>query len=103
HQRQTPLTFTLSLHDALPICAILPRRELGFRHLGAIVTILVLALLVGVQEAAESNDGTARGELGERLVGGGAGGDDDRGGRTLRDRKSTRLKSSHVKSSYAVF
>src|SRR3989442_6228724 len=56
--------YTLSLHDALPICA---RRRRRARLEGAVVT---------------------------QVPGGGGG---------IGDRKSTRLNSSHVRISYAVF
>src|SRR5690554_7586606 len=71
--------YTLSLHDALPIF---------------LVDLVVDTLL----ESA--------GDLGEVLVPAGAVGDragDDQRGPGLRDRKSTRLNSSHVRISYAVF
>src|SRR5690606_41629200 len=60
----TTVIYTLSLHDALPICG---------NGTGAVV-------VAGVD-----------------------GGVVDHGGARLRDRKSTRLNSSHVKISYAVF
>src|SRR5690606_39967623 len=82
----TPAIYPLSLHDALPICEV-----------------------VG-QHAVEP---WARGEVGDdrpdpqRLAGDSdrdAGGASEQiGGIVLEDRKSTRLNSSHVKISYAVF
>src|SRR5690606_41277959 len=70
----TPEIYTLSLHDALPIC--LPGLELVNQRRER----LRLPLFVRLR----------RYELGLRR-------------RTKRDRKSTRLNSSHVKISYAVF
>src|SRR5438874_6257101 len=66
----TPDIYTLSLHDALPIC--LARRE-----------------------AMQDRDLVELGRADERVGVGGSGG--------LEDRKSTRLNSSHVEISYAVF
>src|SRR5690606_41899137 len=78
--------YTLSLHDALPIyvCA-------G----GVLVVDLVVHAPDGARGAVERVDDQVHG------LGGG-----DLAGRELReagDRKSTRLNSSHVKISYAVF
>src|SRR5690606_40263120 len=72
-------TYTLSLHDALPISARVEVRD-------EVVAGVVLGLAVDEDDR----------ELGEVL---------DRSGRdAVRvDRKSTRLNSSHVKISYAVF
>src|SRR5207249_9718753 len=66
----TPTTeiYTLSLHDALPICAACSRWGLGPQGAGG--------------------GGHRRGDPGPRVAG---------------DRKSTRLNSSHVSISYAVF
>src|SRR5690606_41228638 len=77
----TPPTSTLSLHDALPICP----RQLD-QHLPPL-------------------DGEHPGLVHQppALVGPPHPGLVRRGRQCLRDRKSTRLNSSHVKSSYAVF
>src|SRR5690606_41620526 len=68
----TPEIYTLSLHDALPICRAVRRRGgrtmTRFRGLDALLSGFVFAVGLGVA-----------------------------------DRKSTRLNSSHVKISYAVF
>src|SRR5436309_7268987 len=75
-------SYTLSLHDALPICE--PRRE-GF-------------------PAAAARDRCARGDDHFDRRGDAAGDDRPHAVRNGRpDRKSTRLNSSHVKISYAVF
>src|SRR5690606_42058673 len=84
----TSVIYTLSLHDALPICrdhhilALLPGRQpVGAEHLvlveqvGHLLGQLEIAQ-VGIAAVQESRQG---------------------------DRKSTRLNSSHVKISYAVF
>src|SRR3712207_6977592 len=73
--------YTLSLHDALPICRAGRHRPRGRRR------------------GSRAPGGTPRGR---RSCGGG------RGGRRApwscaRDRKSTRLNSSHANISYAVF
>src|SRR5690606_41753767 len=68
---RTPVIYTLSLHDALPICR---RRCSGARRLRA-------SLMTGAPVSSRPCT--------------------DRSDR--RDRKSTRLNSSHVKISYAVF
>src|SRR3712207_7700637 len=77
--------YTLSLHDALPICRLRRGRC-----------------------AVRGEPRTARGRrgVGVRRVGGARAGDQRRGAaaqRGRRDRKSTRLNSSHANISYAVF
>src|SRR5207249_8413117 len=72
----TPETYTLSLHDALPISA---------RHPAA----------PGVRRRSVRPPPLAHGAVGLLRRGGGQ--------REDRDRKSTRLNSSHVSISYAVF
>src|SRR5437660_9193460 len=74
-----PEIYPLSLHDALPICALVVER-------GVEETIATEGA-----DALEHVDGVTGG-VGER-AGDGEGG----------DRKSTRLNSSHVAISYAVF
>src|SRR5690606_40943763 len=76
--------YSLSLHDALPICAVF-----GMDHPAADE----IADAVGLQLRARQHGDDAW--HGPRLIGPYA--------RDLRDRKSTRLNSSHVKISYAVF
>src|SRR5690606_41620464 len=84
----TPNMYTHSLHDALPICG----RRRG--RLGAVADQRA-ALGAGVRRRLVDPAAAARLALGAR--------------RPLRrqlpgqDRKSTRLNSSHVKISYAVF
>src|SRR5690606_42138436 len=81
-----PALYPLSLHDALPIC---PHRLADLDRGDA-----------DPAGGAQHQQGFARLELGAILqrIQAGAIGKDER-----RDRKSTRLNSSHVKSSYAVF
>src|SRR3712207_9488764 len=74
--------YTLSLHDALPICQTSPRSAEGFKTKstpqGSIETTLApleIALSAGATFVAQS----------------------------FSDRKSTRLNSSHANISYAVF
>src|SRR5207302_10124710 len=84
----TPGIYTLSLHDALPISHLVDQDahvEVD-RHPGDGLELVERA--AGVAESAA-------GKLGHRDA---AGGDQRR-----EDRKSTRLNSSHVKISYAVF
>src|SRR5690606_39808164 len=96
----TAVLSPLSLHDALPICADRGQRRLP----GGLV-----AADIGFEFLATFRD-TSDAEL--RIVPGYSpyvGGDaidslgDDYGRFARRDRKSTRLNSSHVKISYAVF
>src|SRR5690606_42059124 len=94
----TPRIYPLSLHDALPICSLVEHRleqrleiELG--------QVWSLVLDGGAQ------DFFGRGDAFENLLDAGEpqalhAAADHLG---LQDRKSTRLNSSHVKSSYAVF
>src|SRR5690606_42106334 len=84
----TPDLYTLSLHDALPISiALHPRIGLGDDQLDRCGQLDADDLAV------------EEGDLGGHLL------DEVVGHRTQRllDRKSTRLNSSHVKNSYAVF
>src|SRR5690606_41623095 len=77
----TSPTYTLSLHDALPIC---PRRRRP-------------------PPARRRGGGRRRAARPARLRGADLVAAHRRGDRPARDRKSTRLNSSHVKISYAVF
>src|SRR5690606_41587138 len=82
HEPSPPEIYTLSLHDALPICGT---GEARHRH----------------RRSAERRPCTAQQRVAGPLVqrrrlAEGA-------GRQQQDRKSTRLNSSHVKISYAVF
>src|SRR5690606_41651165 len=100
HRRATSTLHTLSLHDALPIFRVsLPedqagerprRRDPGPRPRGG----TPVSVARGRQYRVEREGG----------VGGAAHAPGLRGGDTgTADRKSTRLNSSHVKISYAVF
>src|SRR5438067_9132380 len=82
----TTSTYTLSLHDALPI---LQRVQQQVRRDGALA-------LGGIEPAGHRREVHADGQ---RALGRGG---DARGTLTI-DRKSTRLNSSHVSISYAVF
>src|SRR5690606_40689457 len=84
-------TYTLSLHDALPIFDRSAERVDLFNYFG--VGRLEPGVEIGAVDADLARALAASGdELGvARLV------------ETLEDRKSTRLNSSHVKISYAVF
>src|SRR5690606_39277490 len=81
--------YPLSLHDALPICRPLARGVGGGAEFARAAEVA----------AADAADEFERGRRdGAMLVGLRA-----RHGGGLLDRKSTRLNSSHVKISYAVF
>src|SRR5690349_25064606 len=77
--------YTLSLHDALPIS--------------------VLARSRGKRRRLDDDDGDGDGGGGDVIVIDDADGDNGVGGSGTvgQDRKSTRLNSSHVEISYAVF
>src|SRR5439155_22712395 len=77
----TTETYTLSLHDALPIYRSLPLAKDG--------------QIQGKIAERDRADGRAHGHERIRAV--------KRGQREKSDRKSTRLNSSHVAISYAVF
>src|SRR5699024_12664223 len=85
---RTPIIFTPSLHDALPI---LWRAAGVLRHRGALSSFVKAAgsRLIGSDAAGASRRGGAAA--------------DPRHSRHRPDRKSTRLNSSHVSISYAVF
>src|SRR5690606_39613183 len=83
----TPEIYTLSLHDALPIYRILGAALLG-RDAGEVLSAVQMAMLgqlpyQQVRDAIFTHPTMAEG--------------------LNLDRKSTRLNSSHVKISYAVF
>src|SRR5439155_26619307 len=80
----TPESYTLSLHDALPISGSGSCPRIGKRRESVVATRARCKV---------------SGHHGCRLGGGGSGGVR----RGARDRKSTRLNSSHVAISYAVF
>src|SRR5690606_41431669 len=93
----TPEIYTLSLHDALPICLQLNidghdmfSRLVGEFNASNILAVYSSAVLLGFQALDVL---TALSDL------------EPPPGRfqVIRDRKSTRLNSSHVKISYAVF
>src|SRR5690606_42018258 len=98
----TPGIYTLSLHDALPISEIVGEASL----------VLEAAAEAGVQEGVAELGQDAAGEVdaaaraqGQREIGRDGPEHDAEGldrGHAV-DRKSTRLNSSHVKISYAVF
>src|SRR5690606_39308367 len=82
--------YTLSLHDALPICTVETRNGVLQRqaHLDQLVLDLIHRLLTEVADVHEL--GLRQGHQFTDVV-------------DSLDRKSTRLNSSHVKISYAVF
>src|SRR5256885_4312441 len=72
--------YTLSLHDALPICRRSRRAAVVLRFAGAVNTGARTAMSASLTEGSR-----------------------DLNRRQQRDRKSTRLNSSHLVISYAVF
>src|SRR5207302_5445023 len=95
----TTALYTLSLHDALPIYVRRSDRPTAANaRLGRRWTKGV-ERSSDVLHAAEQLERVRRGRAAAQLRGGGA----RAGHLQLGDRKSTRLNSSHVKISYAVF
>src|SRR5690606_41965107 len=91
--------YTLSLHDALPILDLL--KDLSDNHGW---TIVLVTHDEGVGNMCDRIVRMRDGEIvGEDIPERGYVGEQARAGGTLVDRKSTRLNSSHVKISYAVF
>src|SRR5690349_23947206 len=89
HEPAATAFYTLSLHDALPICWVVRRK--------AEVVAAVNGGLLTIDEVCERYSLTLEEFASwQRAV-------DRSGMQGLRDRKSTRLNSSHVESSYAVF
>src|SRR5690606_41804373 len=95
----TPTTHspTLSLHDALPICAVHERqvRRPLETAVGAPIERRETRVLGRKEERIGHSERLEDAFLRERI--------ERAAGRDLEDRKSTRLNSSHVKISYAVF
>src|SRR5690606_41881687 len=89
---------TLSLHDALPICDVACRMDRGVPgHFQRAEVLFHAAVVAGDLQVAR-NQVRVQGDVvaGRDRDVAGTGIDDE-------DRKSTRLNSSHVKISYAVF
>src|SRR5690606_39466599 len=91
HDTPTSVIYTLSLHDALPIYFV-ETGEAGFQR----AQRLLQAFLEGAADGHGLAHRLHRG--GEPVIGA-----LELFERKARDRKSTRLNSSHVKISYAVF
>src|SRR5690606_41997654 len=93
-----PYIYTLSLHDALPI-SVVPTRE--WRELYAALDGSVVAAIHPFYTASFRQFELA----GRKIVGSAPVGHDGTEAwlESIGDRKSTRLNSSHVKISYAVF
>src|SRR5690349_23620988 len=87
----TPEIYTLSLHDALPISEVGVRIHVVADPAGAAREALVFELGAHVEEGLPLDGAQADGDAEILLP------------LRLEDRKSTRLNSSHVEISYAVF
>src|SRR5690606_40387900 len=83
--------YTLSLHDALPIFAFVLIRDILHKEHGQHIVFV----LTGIHTAAQLVAAGPKGGVKFGFLNG--------HGCSLQDRKSTRLNSSHVKISYAVF
>src|SRR5690606_41825620 len=94
----TPAIYTLSLHDALPICNVALDKSWGAptvtkdgvsvaKEIELDEKVANLGVQMVKEVASRTNDDTGDGTTTA----------------TVQDRKSTRLNSSHVKISYAVF
>src|SRR5207248_9543053 len=95
-----PLTYSLSLHDALPICAQSVHRKLSFTLMGIAPVLLLFISLCGMGiffflprisagfMSAESGANDITTGFSDRVELG-------RIGQIQQDRKSTRLNSSH--------
>src|SRR5690606_41396062 len=94
HCTATTEIYTLSLHDALPIYERGGKAQCGHARRAAAAGARGRRLH-GNPARPVGRSGGSRSRAGARPAGA--------GGRTGRDRKSTRLNSSHVKISYAVF
>src|SRR5205814_9518187 len=95
--------YNLSLHDALPICQVGSSGKSGYFSFVDLVDLIGIEKLLGVAEIdllADEYieqvrvDMSVQPEVPEDL---------QRFGKRLADRKSTRLNSSHLGISYAVF
>src|SRR5207302_10933915 len=103
HTPRTPPTYPLSLHDALPIYPR-ARRAISAYLVGSPergIDTMTAGALLGSWAAEDPTDGLPEYLLGKDLANRGLYA--DAAERFDRDRKSTRLNSSHVKISYAVF
>src|SRR5690606_39786335 len=101
HNTATPATYTLSLHDALPIYI---RLENGPAMIESENAMLRGAVLFNVRDRdLGSTVEEAMRVMNENLGALPEGYFLEWSGQYEKDRKSTRLNSSHVKISYAVF
>src|SRR5439155_5842722 len=103
HATATPASYTLSLHDALPICRLTRRldgddisdqRRRSAEHETVHRIIVERRRLADVRGRVEGDGHRDRARRCRAR---------DVECRSTRDRKSTRLNSSHVAISYAVF
>src|SRR5690606_41753919 len=93
----TTALYTLSLHDALPISV--PRREVAIDAPADPLALRADRDVLGHEKRAVTLDVDYDVVSGDAFLRGGDRADQERDA----DRKSTRLNSSHVKISYAVF
>src|SRR5690606_41004653 len=94
----TPDTTTLSLHDALPI---FPPKKAKIVTMPPENTVAMVSLLKRINKAVR-NAAIAPTQHAKQKAINSMPGQNDRSVKS-KDRKSTRLNSSHVKISYAVF
>src|SRR5690606_41704482 len=100
HHTRPPATYTLSLHDALPIFQNLSEAADTVTLEAALKKIATLQYTENLsgKPASQNTDDTEEPVPNPQVI------DIGPAGTAMRlDRKSTRLNSSHVKISYAVF
>src|SRR5205814_8874131 len=97
----SPMLFTLSLHDALPIFVWLGRRRIDAQGLGRRIMARELPWRLDPFASGEFSIDFDRPRPKQPQRSASRG--DDGGLKTSLDRKSTRLNSSHLGISYAVF
>src|SRR5690606_41221327 len=93
----TAATYPLSLHDALPICGA--RRGVGKEDRAMMTSISGRAVRASFLAAAVAAGPASLAEAAPRMTNA----QKQQAEFLCQDRKSTRLNSSHVKISYAVF
>src|SRR5690606_40595109 len=99
HEPATAYIYTLSLHDALPICS-----DNSSTKAGSVDDIeIAVGKPFAISIAKVGPDRTAKACLPSKISSATSNRSRPVSGSSPLDRKSTRLNSSHVKISYAVF